>query len=655
MTGLRKPSNPPIFPRSWGLGSQFLKVVNNWGKVALLLIGIGGGATPLSHHLLKNGKLPPLPPFQREVFKQIPTSSSYWLDLLHMRPTLFGFESEVDDPSFFISKTGKWDPAGELKRELKLFQQPDRARYICRFPLRFLYLQKRFHLPPFPLSNCPKLAKVLKDVAPTRVSIIFADATINKPAYMFGHTLLRLDNPETPALIATAINYAAETGGQDGGLAFAFKGIFGFYPGYFTPMPYYDKIKQYLQNESRDLWEYPLNLTPGESKILLLHSWELKDIYTDYYFFTENCSYELLWLLQLAKPKWGVIDRFRGRSVIPIDTIRYLWRVHGITDRRYRPSLFTQIKVITAPLSNRELEWVRELGLGEKRPEEVPLSSLPVERQRRILDGAVRYLQFTAKREGWSKEKYLPLFLSLTKARSRVVGASHYRYPIPTPPEEGHNSHRLSIGGGRGGEDQFLEVGLRGAYHSFEDLGEGFKFGSQVIFFEPRLRYLSTSHRWHLQQIGIINLKSVIPTGILFRPISWKVKFGLYRIQLPDRSWRVVPTLNPGGGFGYPVAGGYLYGLLQTSFQFHPRFQKNWRIGVGGEVGYLHHFQWGELVTSADRLYSLPPNRGTFTTITGGVTFKIDRNNGVNLRLEWEKGVEINREGGIFLFHYFDW
>ncbi|MFX4232194.1 DUF4105 domain-containing protein, partial [Aliarcobacter butzleri] len=61
--------------------------------------------------------------------------------------------------------------------------------------------------------------------------------------------------------------------------------------------PYYEKIKEYNNLVQRDVWEYDLNLSQEEINKLVLHTWVLKDSYANYYFFKENCSYNVLWLL----------------------------------------------------------------------------------------------------------------------------------------------------------------------------------------------------------------------------------------------------------------------------------------------------------------------------------------------------------------------
>jgi hypothetical protein len=47
------------------------------------------------------------------------------------------------------------------------------------------------------------------------------------------------------------------------------KVLTGQYPGEYSIMPYYRKVKEYGDFESRDLWEYELNLTPEETRFWL--------------------------------------------------------------------------------------------------------------------------------------------------------------------------------------------------------------------------------------------------------------------------------------------------------------------------------------------------------------------------------------------------
>jgi len=118
---------------------------------------------------------------------------------------------------------------------------------------------------------------------------------------MFSHTLLTIDTGYTNKRLSNAVNYAAFTEGRTG-MSFALRGLVGLFKGYYTVMPYYKKIQEYSDINQRDIWEYELNLTPDEIRRMIRHIKELDLIYTDYYFFDENCSYNLLFLLEAARP-----------------------------------------------------------------------------------------------------------------------------------------------------------------------------------------------------------------------------------------------------------------------------------------------------------------------------------------------------------------
>ncbi len=77
---------------------------------------------------------------------------------------------------------------------------------------------------------------------------------------VFGHTLLRISSSYKSPLLSSAVNYAANDTDSNG-LLYAFKGIFGFYPGYFSLLPYHQKLNDYSGVEHRDIWEYTLNLS----------------------------------------------------------------------------------------------------------------------------------------------------------------------------------------------------------------------------------------------------------------------------------------------------------------------------------------------------------------------------------------------------------
>ena len=193
-----------------------------------------------------------------------------WLALLHYGVPVTGgvARSLVDDPAFFLSPAGGTDPQAELAATLAAFRSPvpddPNQAPACLWPARYAWLDEQLHLGgPVP---CPALQDWLANIDPGRLALVFPAAYLNNPASMFGHTLLRVDprRAEATPLTSYAISYGAETG-QDGGFAFAWKGLTGGYRGYVSLQPYYLTVRTYNDIESRDIWEYDLALSPTRS------------------------------------------------------------------------------------------------------------------------------------------------------------------------------------------------------------------------------------------------------------------------------------------------------------------------------------------------------------------------------------------------------
>ncbi len=203
---------------------------------------------------------------------------------------------------------------------------------------------------------------------PDAVTLIFPAAYLNNPASMFGHTLLRIDSRtrnEQTRLLDYTVNYAASTQ-QERGFTFAMKGLFGGYHGSFSVAPYYAQVKRYGDLENRDIWEYRLTLSYEEVLRMMMHAWELKSAKFDYYFIDENCSYQLLSLLEAARPSLHLLDQF-GLWAVPADTIRAVTGVEDLTSSvTFRPSRRTVLSGTdkeprTRIAEHRQMHWRRPM------------------------------------------------------------------------------------------------------------------------------------------------------------------------------------------------------------------------------------------------------------------------------------------------------
>ena len=71
----------------------------------------------------------------------------------------------------------------------------------------------------------------------------------------------------------------------DNPIVYSILGTMGGFKGSLVSLPYYYKIREYNDHESRDLWSYELNLSYEEIEVIIDHLWELGQTVFDYYYF----------------------------------------------------------------------------------------------------------------------------------------------------------------------------------------------------------------------------------------------------------------------------------------------------------------------------------------------------------------------------------
>jgi len=568
-----------------------------------------------------------------------------WQVLLHYKADLSGHPvSLIDDPRFFIATTGKTNPQAELDATLAAMLltqnplQPD-EHVRCRFPARSRWLSEALgieaeHLPPV---TCSELDQALERIDPQRAVLIFPGNHNNSPASMFGHTLIAIEGRHESRLLSFAVNYAAHTD-ETNGFAYAVKGVFGFYPGYYSLLPYYVKVREYNDLERRDVWEYPLALTPAEVARMTLHIWELRDIASDYYFFDENCSYNLLFLLEAARPQLDLTGSSRP-WVIPLDTVRTVTSAGLVGDVRYRPSKATRIAALARRMDRTETDLALELLAGKLEVADLTATKLDADAQMRILDVAIETTEFRYYRKELDQASYQQRSLELLRARSLLgrAGDDYLALADPGRPDHGHGSNRLALGLGWRDDDWYQELRLRPAYHNLLDADQGYLAGSQIDFANLVMRYYPKRRQVALQALDLIDIVSLSPRHAFFRPVSWKVTTGSRQRQFSDDDDHLVYRLNPGGGFTWGNDRAMVYSLFETDALLSGRFRDSYALGIGGTVGVLVTPlpEWKLQLTARQLWYELgDPHRGLEVTIKQNL--HIDE----NLSLVFELGRE---------------
>ena len=525
-----------------------------------------------------------------------------WQRLLHYRKSLLGhLESEVDDPTFFTAEDGKYNSQKELAATLTQFfstkpwgKKKESAQ--CAFIARFEWLNSQLHFDPqkLPKQDCPTFNDWYSGINPDSVTLAFPSAYMNNPSSMFGHTLLRVDTPgqnENTRLLSYAINYGADTG-SDNGVAFAFKGIFGGYHGTIGIGPYYKKVKEYSDFESRDIWEYQLGLSTNEIRRLLAHVWELRGIHFEYYFFDENCSYVILTLLDVARPNLALSQQLQG-WLIPSDTLRRVTNQPGLIKKIvYRPAAGTKLIHLASSLS--EAAQLDALALAQnKKPLQHFLTEENSEQNKAdtllLAHDFVRY-EFLAQRK--EKNSSSRLSRQLLQARSTFVTALPPA-PAPTPrvpPEQGHATGMIQAGVGHENRDDYLLFRLRPAYHDLLDNDGGYVPGAQIDFLNVALRYQMDNEKLEFDEFTLVNIISLSSRNRFFQPTSWRVRAAWQNRILPGTQSPSELTfrLDGGGGFSVrPTKNILAYGLLNAGLDAHSKLADDYTLGLGAEAGII--------------------------------------------------------------------
>lgn len=521
-----------------------------------------------------------------------------WHALLHYRKGWFGgYVSEVDGENFFTSRRGKTDPQQELLTTLASFFStrpvpPSIHTPQCRFLARYTWLDRRLDFNPerLPEQSCDPYRVFYDATEPIGLTVVFPSTHPNSPSSMFGHTLVRVDSrghSGASRMLDYTINYAAEADTHDG-VAYAIKGLAGGFYGRFRIVPYHVKLREYAQMENRDIWEYRLKVSQETVDFVLMHAWELLGTQFDYYFFTENCSYHVLTLLEADLYEYDMVGEFHG-WVLPTDTLRALAR-NGLVDHvDYYPSDYRAIVARRERLGEAERQLARAIYRDGPEVHAPRLAALPVDEGAATLDMAYDYVRYrrievsdVMSPELTKREKELLI------ARSRLRVASP-PLEVPQPgvrPDQGHDTARFTVGLGGDRSGAFIKLGWRGVYHDWLDPADGYAGNFALEFGRLDLRYypdgLAAKHL-KLDRLHLINLDNFEPVDDFFHRISWHVTTGVESVYNSAEKGDLSFMVRGGPGLTYRLGHGptLAYVGLDGEIAYGGAFRGDYYLGAG--------------------------------------------------------------------------
>lgn len=515
----------------------------------------------------------------------------YWHTLVHYKRSFFGrYKSLIDDPDFFCAKNGKNNPRAELLATLRAFfeEKTQNKHATERFSGRYRWLCEKLGLKgsDFNYNGDAVYQEFLEKLNPGDIYLVFPAGYLKRPASVFGHTFLLVETTGRPRLTANSINYGAVTS-MAGGPLYAILGLAGGFHGYYGFEPYYEKIKQYSDMDMRDMWEYHLNLTDDEKDRMLRHVFELAGIYSRYFFTGENCSYNLLFLLEAARPATKLTELIGG-VVEPVETVKLVYE-SGLTDKiEYRPSVYSKIENEKTLLTKKEQKFAKKLCMGKTTAEDFPFENLPPEKQAAVWELCAGYLNVLLHSNKITSDEYRPRYLSVLSARRRLGKLNPPDFPEPAHPENAHGSKKIAFSGGYDRKGGFIGTNFRLTAHEQLEHSAGYSKNSELAFALIDLRYNFLKHEFSLQKADLLSIISLPASDLFFFNSASQLLTGLEKNLDKAGSENFAWRLKALYGFSIrPASRVQVYALPGLDCYFSPSYSYGTELFAGGETGLI--------------------------------------------------------------------
>ena len=242
------------------------------------------------------------------------------------------------------------------------------------------------------------------------------------------------------------------------------------------------------------------------------------------------------------------------------------------------------------------------------------VNRLPDRERAHLLDATYDYVRYQSEADAWPREHAAPLSHALLRTRSQIRDVAAADKP-PEPEvrdDQGHDTFRFSVGGGRMGERNFSQLTLRPAYHDVLDPPAGYRSGAQLQFLRLDARYYTDNDELQMEQIVGVEIRSLSPRTPFFSPLSWQVGFGGRRTD--TETDRVFTPYLEGGAGGSWMLGAKMqaFALATADLEIDNDLNKGYDAAPGADLGLLHQNNRFSLMAgvknqSLDRGQPAPP------------------------------------------------
>ena len=247
----------------------------------------------------------------------------------YYHPTSAGYESEIVNADFFISSQGRTSPEAEFSEFTDTMRSyakdGSHAAILCSFPARSsLVIGDMPAFKGFSRPDCSKFPRYADPQKVKSISLVFASGYFESPASYFGHTMIKFDTGEkdfNEFFFDSSLNYGAQITDATGTM-YIIRGLTGGYTASYQRNNDFINTNSYTNKQMRDVWEYPLQLSPEQKTFMVEYSSELRRARFKYYFFGDNCAHRMARLIDMATNR-KMVDT-GGPWLLPIQMVQQI-------------------------------------------------------------------------------------------------------------------------------------------------------------------------------------------------------------------------------------------------------------------------------------------------------------------------------------------
>jgi len=548
----------------------------------------------------------------------IPSVDNQLAFLFHLKSQTA--EPHIKNKEFYLSSLEPFS----LNRELNLLHEgfsrdqekilPLGSYLFCRFPARYFWWKNKMLKTNKKLSLknsldfCPELSNFYQEFFPENIYLVFSSYYAKSASSLFGHTLLRFSRKESRGneLLDWGLSYAAAMNGPGGStnpFLYSWRGLTGGMVGEIQALPYFYKVREYNDFESRDLWNYRILIDDFQKELFMYALWEFSPTQSDYYYLTANCSSIILDLMQILFPDISFYQKIPF-YIIPAESIRHLADLKVIdVHPQYRPGALQAWQKFYGEL-NVDLKKMLTKIINEDNDDVLYKSNVSKTDQARLADALILYWDYLFARELLDERIVHPMKdrrLKLLTWRNQLPSISRSNSEILNEekkiesPHFMHPSRRIGIGAmDQSHADHSVNIftSFKFAFHDELDPSKGFAPDIKLTFIGAEAMF--NKHQFTLLKFDILELGSFPTVGALLFPLSYYFRIGeqtfFPNIENPTRGYE---GYGEEFSFGQTFSLGsfsYLSLMLKHRLYYIEDFPNNHHLDIGPEVFFRSYF-----------------------------------------------------------------